>query len=36
MTVKNIIMSKERIVTILKSHQANFKQLGVVRLALFW
>jgi uncharacterized protein len=35
MTVKNIIMNKERIVTILKSHQANFKRLGVVRLALF-
>jgi predicted nucleotidyltransferase len=28
-------LNKEQIITTLKNHQANFKQLGVVRLALF-
>jgi uncharacterized protein len=28
-------LNKEQIVATLKNHQANFKQLGVVRLALF-
>jgi hypothetical protein len=32
---KGKYLNKEQIITTLKNHQANFKQLGVVRLALF-